>query len=72
MGDLASVARKDWGPLILLLGWGGLVYLFLAGIPFQNFRFGLTLYPPFVRPGRIRSRQPVESLFQRDGSHRWW
>jgi len=30
------------------LGWGGPVYLFLAGIPYQNFRFGLTLYLPLV------------------------
>ncbi|HYF64990.1 MAG TPA: glycosyltransferase family 39 protein [Herpetosiphonaceae bacterium] len=34
--------------LVLLLGWAGLVYGFLAGIPYQNFRFSLTLYPPLV------------------------
>ena len=39
---------KAWGPLILLGGWGGGVYLFLAGIPYQNFRFGMTLYLPLV------------------------
>jgi len=39
---------KQWGPLILLLGWAAPVYLFLGGIPYQNFRFGLTLYPPLV------------------------
>jgi 4-amino-4-deoxy-L-arabinose transferase-like glycosyltransferase len=39
---------KQWGPLILLLGWVAPVYLFLAGIPYQNFRFGLTHYLPFV------------------------
>ena len=39
---------RNWPPAILLLGWAGAVYLFLAGIPFQNFRFGLTLYPPLV------------------------
>jgi 4-amino-4-deoxy-L-arabinose transferase-like glycosyltransferase len=39
---------KSWGALILLLGWAGPVYLFLAGIPFQNFRFGLSLYVPLV------------------------
>lgn len=39
---------RRWDALILLLGWAGPVYLFLAGIPFQNFRFGLTLYPPLV------------------------
>jgi 4-amino-4-deoxy-L-arabinose transferase-like glycosyltransferase len=39
---------RQRGPLILLLGWAGPVYLFLAGIPYQNFRFGLTLYLPLV------------------------
>jgi hypothetical protein len=39
---------KQWGILILLLGWAGPVYLFLAGIPYQNLRFGLTLYPPLI------------------------
>ncbi|MBE7553537.1 MAG: hypothetical protein HS126_20900 [Anaerolineales bacterium] len=39
---------RQWGPLILLLGWTAPVYLFLAGIPYQNFRFGLTLYLPLV------------------------
>ncbi|MBE7472452.1 MAG: phospholipid carrier-dependent glycosyltransferase [Anaerolineales bacterium] len=39
---------RQWGALILLLGWVAPVYLFLAGIPYQNFRFGLTLYPPLV------------------------
>lgn len=38
----------QWGPLILLLGWVTPVYLFLGGIPYQNFRFGLTLYLPLV------------------------
>jgi 4-amino-4-deoxy-L-arabinose transferase-like glycosyltransferase len=33
---------------LLLLGWLGPVYLFLAGIPFQNFRFGLAHYLPLV------------------------
>jgi len=40
--------NRNWGALILLIGWGGAVYLFLAGIPYQNFRFGLTLYTPIV------------------------
>lgn len=39
---------RQWEPLILLLGWAVPVYLFLAGIPYQNFRFGLTLYLPLV------------------------
>lgn len=39
---------RNWGALILLLGWLAPVYLFLAGIPYQNFRFGLTHYLPLV------------------------
>lgn len=39
---------RQWGPLILLLGWFLSGYLFLAGIPYQNFRFGLTHYLPWV------------------------
>ena len=39
---------RQWSTLMLLLGWIAPVYLFLAGIPFQNFRFGLTLYPPLT------------------------
>ena len=39
---------RAWGALALLGGWLGVVYLFLAGIPYENFRFGLTLYLPAV------------------------
>ncbi len=39
---------RSWGPLLLLGGWSGVVYLFLAGIPYENFRFALTLYLPLV------------------------
>ena len=39
---------KQWSTLILLLGWIMPVYLFLGGIPYQNFRFGLSHYVPIV------------------------
>jgi hypothetical protein len=39
---------RQWGILTLCLGWIGPAYLFLSGIPFQNFRFGLTYYLPLV------------------------
>lgn len=39
---------RQWAALILLAGWAGPVYLFLGGIPYQNFRFGLTLYLPLA------------------------
>ena len=40
--------KKQGGVIILLLGWIASVYLFLGGIPYQNFRFGVTLYVPLV------------------------
>ena len=40
--------EKNCGALILLVGWAAPVYIFLAGIPYENFRFGLSLYPPLV------------------------
>ncbi len=42
------VQTRQWGPLLLLLAWFLGSYLFLAGIPYQNFRFGLTHYLPWV------------------------
>lgn len=33
---------------ILLLGWSGGMLLFLAGIPYENFRFGLGLFVPLA------------------------
>jgi len=62
---------KNWGGLILLLGWLAPVYLFLAGIPYQNFRFGLTLYLPLV----ILSGFGLADLWQwaggRSAAYRW-
>jgi O-antigen/teichoic acid export membrane protein/4-amino-4-deoxy-L-arabinose transferase-like glycosyltransferase len=42
---LARRARADLAPLVLLVGWGLGMFLFLAGIPYQNFRFPLGLFP---------------------------
>jgi 4-amino-4-deoxy-L-arabinose transferase-like glycosyltransferase len=47
-GTARLIRARAWPALILLLGWSGLAYGFLAGIPYQNFRFSLTLYPPLV------------------------
>lgn len=33
---------------IVVVGWLAAAYLFLMGIPYENFRFGLTLWPPLV------------------------
>lgn len=34
--------------LLLLVGWAGIVYVFLAGAPWQNFRFALSYLPPLA------------------------
>jgi hypothetical protein len=36
----------DPAPFILLAGWIVVLYLFLAGIPYENFRFGLGFFVP--------------------------
>jgi 4-amino-4-deoxy-L-arabinose transferase-like glycosyltransferase len=44
-GLIALLGRKQFAALALLLGWGVLPYLFLAGIPYQNTRFPLIVFP---------------------------
>ena len=34
--------------LLLFAGWPLVIYIFLAGIPYQNFRFGLAYFAPLV------------------------
>lgn len=43
---LARRIRFDPAPFILLVGWCTAMYLFLAGIPYENFRFGLGFFVP--------------------------
>ncbi|HEY4688190.1 MAG TPA: glycosyltransferase family 39 protein [Anaerolineae bacterium] len=57
--------RARW-PLALLVGWSAAVYLFLAGIPYENFRFGLSLYLPLVALAGVG----VSDLWQRF-ARRW-
>jgi 4-amino-4-deoxy-L-arabinose transferase-like glycosyltransferase len=52
---------KNWEAGLLLLGWAGPVYIFLAGIPYQNFRFGLSLYMPLA----LLSGLGLSDLWQR-------
>ncbi|GAB4579845.1 MAG: hypothetical protein Fur0022_25840 [Anaerolineales bacterium] len=57
--------EKQWGALILLGGWVMLTYGFLAGIPYENFRFGLALYPPltiFAGVGLMRLKTHLSRL----------
>lgn len=54
---------RQWAALILLLGWAVPVYLFLAGIPYQNFRFSLTLYVPLV----VLTGYGLSDLLSREG-----
>ena len=48
MGIGVSVRRRRWRTVILLAGWGAVVFVYLSGIPFQNFRYALTLLPAEV------------------------
>lgn len=43
IGAASVIRRRDIG--ILLIGWAALPYLFLIGIPFQNIRFPLIVFP---------------------------
>ncbi len=46
---LWSVARRRAAaPIFLLLGWAGVIFLFHAGAPWQNFRFNLAHLPPLA------------------------
>ncbi len=40
--------RRALAPLLLLVGWAGMVYGFHAGAPWQNFRFALAYLPPLA------------------------
>jgi 4-amino-4-deoxy-L-arabinose transferase-like glycosyltransferase len=46
LGLLGIVRLRLWRTGALALGWGGLMYAFLSGIPYQNMRFALALLPP--------------------------
>ena len=43
---LANRFRDDPAPAVLLVGWCITMYIFLAGIPYENFRFGLGFFVP--------------------------
>ncbi|HJS30052.1 MAG TPA: hypothetical protein VJ768_10545 [Anaerolineales bacterium] len=45
-GLIAIFRSRKVDQILLLAGWGGVVYLFHAGAPWQNFRFGLAYLPP--------------------------
>jgi hypothetical protein len=45
---LIKNVRAMLPPAVLLLGWIFAMYLFLAGIPYQNFRFSLGLFLPIA------------------------
>jgi hypothetical protein len=45
VGLAALFRQKRYTALVMLLGWVLLPYLFLAGIPYQNIRFPLIVFP---------------------------
>ena len=48
VGIIVLIRLRGWHKIILLLGWLILPYLFLAGIPYQNIRFSLIMFPPVI------------------------
>jgi 4-amino-4-deoxy-L-arabinose transferase-like glycosyltransferase len=44
-GVLALVPGEKRAPLAIMIGWALLPYLFLVGIPYQNIRFPLIVFP---------------------------
>ena len=48
VGGAWALRRAPAAYRIVLLGWPLAVYFFLAGIPYENFRFGLALWLPLV------------------------
>ena len=48
MGCVALARQRQWRNIVLLLGWLILPYVFLAGIPYQNIRFALIIFPAVV------------------------
>ncbi len=58
---LGQNARRNPAAAILVLGWIGIMYLFLAGIPYENFRFGLG----FITPVAVLAGVGVAQLYRR-------
>lgn len=47
-GGVCAWRARSRDSLVLLVGWAGAMYAFLAGIPYENLRFGLSLWLPLV------------------------
>jgi 4-amino-4-deoxy-L-arabinose transferase-like glycosyltransferase len=45
---LAWLRHQSKAKIALLLGWPLTIYLFLAGVPWQNWRFPLSFFPPLL------------------------
>jgi 4-amino-4-deoxy-L-arabinose transferase-like glycosyltransferase len=48
LAGLAALGRSDAPVRVLLVGWPLVVYIFLAGIAWQNPRFALAFFPPLA------------------------
>ncbi|MCZ7545185.1 MAG: hypothetical protein M5R40_17415 [Anaerolineae bacterium] len=66
-GVWAVVRRRALVATALLIGWPALVYAFLSGAPWQNFRFTLTYMPPLAALTGIG----VTYLWRRCDGRRW-
>lgn len=43
-----AIRRQPPALIVLLVGWPLTIYLFLAGVPWQNWRFPLSFFPPLL------------------------
>jgi hypothetical protein len=48
LGLGVTIWRRWWFVVALLVGWGAVIYGFLSGIPYENYRFTLALLPVVV------------------------
>jgi Dolichyl-phosphate-mannose-protein mannosyltransferase len=67
IGAWSLMRRRERVAAILLLGWIGAAYVFLAGIPYENFRFGLEFVTPVAVLAGIGIAQTWDKL--RGGAH---
>jgi 4-amino-4-deoxy-L-arabinose transferase-like glycosyltransferase len=67
-GLLRFIRQRTWEPLVLLGGWAAVIYLFLSGFAYQNFRYTLALVPPIailIAIGFARAREAMSGRADR-------
>lgn len=68
LGFWTAARRRASAQMLLLSGWAAIVYIFLAGIAWQNLRFTLAYLPPLAILAAVGSVPLAERL---SGRWRW-